>query len=135
MIGLDTNVLLRAVTRDDPVRTPIARDLIGSLSSRKPGHVNCVVLAEFAWTLRSRYRYARLQIVAAIEAMAASAAFVLERRAEVNSALVRCRDDGLHFADALIGELNRAAGCEMTMTFDTDLLAAAGFSPPAEHSS
>lgn len=118
MIGLDTNVLLRAVTQDDPVRTPLARTLIGKLDESMPGYVNPVVLAEFAWTLRTRYKYERNFVVDAVEALMQSSAFVVSDRDAVNAALSRSRSDGLHFADALIGELNRIAGCRTTLTFD-----------------
>jgi predicted nucleic-acid-binding protein len=118
MIGLDTNVLLRSVTRDDPVQSPIARRLIATLDEANPGYVNTVVLAEFVWNLRTRYRYARDQILTAIEALLQSAAFVIADRDGVNAAVSRSRDDGMEFADALIGELNRQAGCRTTVTFD-----------------
>ena len=118
MIGLDTNVLLRAVTRDDPVHSPLARTLIGALDEARPGYINIVVLVEFSWSLRTRYKYERGAIIDAVEALLQSAAFVVASRDAVNAALARSRDDGLHFADALIGELNRVAGCHTTMTFD-----------------
>ena len=118
MIGLDTNILLRAVTQDDAVQTPIARALIGSLDESNPGYVNIVVLAEFIWNLRNRYKYEREAINEAIESMLQSAAFVVSDRDAVNAALSRCRDEGLQFADAIISELNCAAGCTTTMTFD-----------------
>lgn len=118
MIGLDSNILLRAVTRDDVEQSPKARALIASLDGSRPGYVNSVVLVEFAWSLKTRYKYERLQVVSAVEALLKSAGFVVADRDAVNAAVTRCTDDGLHFADALIGELNRVAGCETTMTFD-----------------
>jgi predicted nucleic-acid-binding protein len=118
MIGLDTNILLRSATQDDPVQSPIARRLIATLDEANPGYVNTVVLAEFAWTLRTRYKYDGDQILTAIEALLQSAAFVISDRDAVNAAVARSRDDVVDFADALIGELNRQAGCQTTMTFD-----------------
>jgi predicted nucleic-acid-binding protein len=118
MIGLDTNVLLRAVTQDDPVQTPIARAMIGKLDEGSPGYISTVVLAEFSWSLRTRFKYERLAIIGAIEALLESAAFVVSDRDAVNAAVSRSREDGLDFADALIGEMNYLAGCRTTMTFD-----------------
>ncbi len=118
MIGLDTNILLSAVTQDDPVQTSLARTLIGTLDEANQGYVNLVVLVEFSWSLRTRYKYERTAIIEAIESMMRSAAFVMSDRDAINAALSRCRDDGLHFGDSLIGELNRVAGCSTTMTFD-----------------
>ena len=56
MIGLDTNILVRYFTHDDPRQTPLARRLIDEqLDHRHPGHVSIVTLAELVWVLRSSY--------------------------------------------------------------------------------
>lgn len=120
MIGLDTNVLARAVTQDDVRHSPIARRLVGGLSEAAPGVINSVVLAEFAWVLRTKHKYGRVQILDAVEALMTSCAFLVRDRPAVNAALARCRSEPLDFADALIGELNIEAGCEVTVTFDTE---------------
>jgi predicted nucleic-acid-binding protein len=118
VIGLDTNILLRAVTRDDPVQSPLARHLIGALTPESPGCVALIVLCEFAWTLKRRYKYERTDIARAIEAMVASPAFLLPDRDTVNAAINEMRQFGLDFADAVIGHQHRAAGVNTTMTFD-----------------
>ena len=119
MIGLDTNILLRAATRDDRVQSPVAIELLSGLSASRQGVVNCVVLVELAWSLRSGYGYDRREILALIGGMMRSNAYLFPERDAVRAAMDRCSEEPLDFADALIGELNRAAGCERTMTFDT----------------
>ena len=37
MIGLDSNVILRAITGDDPVESPLARGFLATLSNDRPG--------------------------------------------------------------------------------------------------
>ncbi|MEJ1937357.1 type II toxin-antitoxin system VapC family toxin [Nostoc sp. NIES-2111] len=118
MIGLDTNVLLRAITGDDPVVTPLAEGVLSGLTDAKPGVVNGVVLAELAWPLRTRYGYARTEIAGIIERLTARSAIHVGDRDAVMAAITRSREEGLDFADALIGELNRSAGCSTTLTFD-----------------
>ncbi len=118
MIGLDTNVLLRAAVQDDAVQSPVARAIIAELAPSKPGYVNAVVLAEFAWTLERRYGYSPIEIVGAIETMLESEAFVVANHDAVGRALERVSTDGMTLSDAMIGELNFAAGCATTMTFD-----------------
>ena len=118
MIGLDTYILLRAATRDDRVQSSIALDLLSGLSAARQGVVNCVVLVELAWSLRSGYGYNRQEILDLIGGMMRSNAYLFPEREAVRAALDRCDKEQLDFADALIGELNRAAGCERTMTFD-----------------
>ncbi len=118
MIGLDTNVLLRAITADDPAATRRAREILGGLNESATGRVNGVVLAELAWTLRTRYGYERSEIADIVEGLMSSPAIEVSDRDAVSAAITRSRDEALDFPDALIGELNRAAGCETTLTFD-----------------
>jgi predicted nucleic-acid-binding protein len=118
MIGLDTNILLRAITGDDPVVTPMAEHVLSSLTDGEPGAVNGVVLAELAWTMRTRYGYARTEIASIIEGLTGRPAIHVGDRDAVMAAITRSRDEGLDFADALIAELNRAYGCSTTLTFD-----------------
>ena len=118
MIGLDSNIILRAITGDDQVQSSLARGLLAQLSTARPGVLNAVVLAETAWTLRARYKYRRLEVVACIEKLLGSSAYAVLDRDAVSEALQVSKRDPIEFADALIGELNRLAGCTTTMTFD-----------------
>lgn len=127
MIGLDTNILLRATVRDDTAQTPIAERIIAGLTEAVPGHVNLVVLSEFAWSLERRYDYQLKEILAVIEQMLESKDFVVAERDVVSRALTRASDDALDFPDALIGELNAAAECTTTLTFDKKAARRTGF--------
>jgi predicted nucleic-acid-binding protein len=129
MIGLDTNILLRAVTNDDPVQSPHAREILSSFTPDRQAVINVVTLVEFAWTLRARYRYRREEIGEIIEQLIRSKAYLVLERGAVIEALVRSKDDGLDFADALVGELNLAAGCKATWTFDHKASSSAAFAP------
>jgi predicted nucleic-acid-binding protein len=118
MIGIDTNILIRAITQDDPVLSPLARSTLENLSSENEGVVNAIVLAELAWTLKRGFDYDRLAIIDIIEAMLRSQSYHFPDRDALNIALSRCRFENLHFADAMIGELNVKSGCKTTLTFD-----------------
>ena len=59
MIGLDTNVLVRYVTQDDPVQSPKASRLIESLTTASPGFVSLVSVVELVWVLQSSYQSAK----------------------------------------------------------------------------
>jgi predicted nucleic-acid-binding protein len=118
MIGLDTNILLRVITRDTPSETAAAMTLLSGLTPENQGVLNPVVLAELSWALRTGYGYERLEIVGIIDGMLQSPSYFFIDRQAVNEAVSRCRDQPLHFADALIGELNRQTGVSVTMTFD-----------------
>jgi predicted nucleic-acid-binding protein len=118
MIGIDTNILIRAITQDDPVLSPLALSTLKNLSSENQGVVNAIVLAELAWTLKRGFDYDRLAIIDIIEAMLRSQSYHFPDRDALNIALSRCRFENLHFADAMIGELNVKSGCKTTLTFD-----------------
>ncbi len=129
MIGLDTNILLRAVTNDDAIRSPIARRLLRTLTSRAPGYIDIIVLSEFAWSLERRYDYSHSQIIEAIETLLTSTSYVVAERDVVSRALIRVEEHELEFSDALISELNRESGCSVTITFDKTAAHASGFWP------
>lgn len=48
MMGLDSNVLLRAITGDDMQHARIARRILARLSPEQSGYINTVVMAELA---------------------------------------------------------------------------------------
>ena len=118
MIGLDTNVLVRYVTRDDRAQAARADRLMDGLSADNPAFVNRIVLCELAWVLGRAYRYDRPDIAAVIETILATEALVVEDSDKALAALAGYRDGEVDFADSLIGLTNLAAGCSATATFD-----------------
>lgn len=119
MIGLDTNVLVRFFTQDDPVQFRQAQSFIqGELSADEPGYINIIVLAEFAWTLARAYRFRKDEITSAIDALLDTEEIAIQHEEAVAAALTLCKADKLEFVDALIAVVNRDAGCRETRTFD-----------------
>jgi predicted nucleic-acid-binding protein len=50
MIGLDTNILVRYFTQDDPIQSAKAEEIIeNQLSEKKPAYLSLVVIAEIVW--------------------------------------------------------------------------------------
>ena len=120
MIGLDTNVLVRFFTEDDPIQFKRARSFIERrLSAEEPGYVNLVVLAELAWTLGRAYGYGKDEIASAINALLDSTEISVEREETVAAAAGLARAANLEFVDALVAVMNWDAGCRETVTFDT----------------
>lgn len=118
MIGLDTNVLVRHLTQDEPRQARLASTLIAEACSLdEPGYINRVVMCEVAWVLERAYRYDRGTIAGCIETILRTADLRVENEKAAWAALSRYRD-GYDFADALIGETNVMAGVSATRTFD-----------------
>lgn len=118
MTGLDTNVLLRFFLNDDPLQSPKTRRIMNSLNAANPGWISLATTLEFVWVLKTRNRSERAAIAAALDQMLSQDAFVFEQAGAVSRA-VRCfRASKADFADCLIAESAKAAGCSKTFTFD-----------------
>ncbi|MER9252139.1 type II toxin-antitoxin system VapC family toxin [Mesorhizobium sp. M0598] len=117
-IGIDTNVLLRMVLNDDAEQQAKALAFGKSLSGDKLGFVSLIVLVEFSWSLLSRYRQPKEQILAAIQRLLKIKTLVFEDFDAIVIALERSNSSQVDFADALIAEHNRNFGCSHTVTFD-----------------
>jgi predicted nucleic-acid-binding protein len=119
MIGLDTNVLVRFLVADDKDQAARAARLIEErCSGDDPGFVDSVVLCELVWVLEGAYGYARPLIAEVLEKMLHSAELEIANVEAAWAALRAYRSGGADFSDALIGRLNRQAGCVATATFD-----------------
>lgn len=118
MIALDTNVLVRFLTQDDPAQSAAASDVIGGLTSEAPGFVSREVMVELVWVLERAYGFGRNQVATAIEGLLAAIELEIEAADDVGSALYRYRDDGFGFADLMIAAAARRAGAQVLVTFD-----------------
>jgi predicted nucleic-acid-binding protein len=128
MIGLDTNILVRYLTQDDPLQSGKATDLIERrLTEEAPGFVSVVAMAEIAWVLEHAYHLADGDIAEAIERILQADALVVESEQEVFIAMTALQEGRGTFADALIGALADKAGCSQTLTFDRKALRLPGF--------
>lgn len=122
MIGIDTNVLVRYLTLDDDAQVERVDRLIEEAGERdEPLHVDGIVLCETAWVLRSVYGHSRNEIADALERVLETRQFAIEDRDSVRRALDAYREERGDFADYLIGERNRRAGCRVTVTLDGEL--------------
>ena len=120
LIGIDTNVLLRFVLRDDPIQSQQAKELFAAFAPRDQGYLSLIVLCEFAWTLGRFYRYGRAEIAETLEQILRMTALEVEHPALAQRALDRFRASRADFGDCCIGVLAETAGCAYTVTFDRD---------------
>jgi predicted nucleic-acid-binding protein len=128
MIGLDTNVLVRYLTQDDPVQSRRARDILDrELTAGEAGFVSIVALVETAWVLERTYNFSDQEIAAAVESMLQADPLVIENEREAFTAMIALKEGRGSFADALIAELGARAGCAYTVTFDQKALRLRGF--------
>lgn len=105
MLGLDTNVLVRLLTGDDPAQSDRARHLIERRAAAgEPVFVSLLVLLEAEWVLRSRYGFDKTQVSGAIEALLETIEITIEDESVVEEALHRWENSVAEFADCLIAD-------------------------------
>ena len=119
MIGLETNVVLRYLLQDDPIQTRQVNRLIEQqLSEESPGFLNLATILEVVWVLRSLLKRTPVQIAAHLEAILSRDTLEVQNAEQVYEAAFALKQGTGEFEDALIGALNRQAGCSVTLTFD-----------------
>ena len=118
MIGLDTNILVRYFTHDQPAQTTLVLEVMDSLTPAKPGFISLLVLVELVWVLERFFRTTRLEVAQTLETLMRSKEIVVERTEIAWQALRTFQASNSGFADCLIECCGRAAGCEYTLTFD-----------------
>lgn len=128
MLGIDTNVLVRFLVRDDEVQYEKARRHIKrAIDAEEDIFVSLMVLLETEWVLRSCYGLKKSEIVKALSGLLDAAEAQLEDEAAVEESLFIWKKSGADFADCLIGAHNRRLGCRATATFDDKAMQLAAF--------
>jgi predicted nucleic-acid-binding protein len=124
VIGLDSNVLLRYLLRDDPAQAGRADR---EIEQGERFLIDGIVLCEVVWVLEVGYGFSRRDVLTALERILATAQFEIDTKDLVLAALDDFRESTADFSDCLIGRRNRAAGAEHTVTFDRSLKGLPGF--------
>jgi predicted nucleic-acid-binding protein len=128
MRGVDTNVLVRFLVRDDPEQARKAAEfLMVECSAEDPGLVNHIVLCELVWVLGNFYAYERQAVARALSGILDAIQLNVPDREAVRMAITQFQA-GADFPDALIGLVNLRLGCRDTVTFDRAAGRRAGFS-------
>lgn len=131
MIGVDTNILVRIITADDPPQYARAVAFVEAHPAAPGGppelFVPAIATCELAWVLRRSYGRSRLEVLDAIEGLLASRDIVMGDREAIQAAVVGCRAGRREFADSYLKESCLRAGCESVATFEKRLSKEGGF--------
>ena len=128
-VALDTNLLVRLLTNDDPQQARRVAELIDASSAC---FVPITVVLELEWVLRGAYQLPREAILHALRGLIAIRQLHLEQEEQVLQAL-DAYAQGLDFADAL--HRLRSEGCAALVSLDRALVSRAGelsLSPPVQ---
>jgi len=122
MIGLDTNVLVRLLTRDDEEQAEKARALFEAHADEDGTlFVSDIVLAELVWTLDRAYGFDKPDIALTLKALVDNSTLGFESREVLRKAQSLFAGSKAGFADCLIVAKAQAAGCASLVSFDKAL--------------
>ena len=128
MLGIDPNVLVRFLVRDEERQFARAQRLLRREAERgEPVFISHLVLLETEWVLRSRYGLSKSEILGAFHGLLESADLQIEAEPSVEQALYIWKDSAAEFADCLISMRHLELGCHATVSFDQRALKLPGF--------
>jgi predicted nucleic-acid-binding protein len=112
--AVDTNILVRFLTADDPKQAKTARRVIEAGDI----FIGVTVILETEWVLRAGYGFKPNVVAAGLRGIAGLPGVTIEEPAEIAQAL-DWTVEGMDFADAL--HLTRSNHCNAFVTFDKKL--------------
>jgi predicted nucleic-acid-binding protein len=115
VIAIDTNILVRVLTRDDARQSEAALRFLSQHECR----VQTTVVLELEWVLRSVHRYSQSQIADAFGMLLETERLSIEEPERLERAIEGLRN-GIEFTDAF--HHAGAVGCEAFATFDRPLM-------------
>lgn len=131
MIALDTNVLVRFLVEDDEAQSAAAAALVEEALSAGEGlFVTDIVVCETVWVLTAAYRVKRAAVITILRQLLRAKHLYFAAPDLIARALDAFAAGRGDFADYLIREQARAAGCNDVATFDLALLGEPGFREP-----
>lgn len=127
MIAVDTNVLVRFLTQDDPVQSKAAARLFQEAEDAgEKVRIDLLVLIEMIWVLDRAYSIPADRLRGIVENLLETRTLEVEQDSLVREALEIASKHRHDLPDVLIGLRNRL--CKTTWTFDRKAAKLPGFS-------
>ena len=119
MLALDTNILVRLITNDDPAQAQRVQEALDAeLAAGHECLIGQVVLCELVWGLGRLYGYSAAQCQQTLAGLLGFAGLRFESLPVVLAAFKAWQQHGGDFADHLIGAQMQALGCDAVLTLD-----------------
>ncbi|MDP2156019.1 MAG: type II toxin-antitoxin system VapC family toxin [Sulfuricella sp.] len=127
MVGIDANVLVRFIVRDDQRQGEAAKAAIGrAMAANEPLAVSLLTILETEWVLRSRYRFGKEVVVRTFKMLLETGDVLIEGEETLEQALYLFEDSSADFADCLMVARYQRMGCATMLTFDGNAAKLAG---------
>lgn len=122
MIALDTNVLVRFLADDDPVRSPVAARIVDrAIAASERLFIPTTVLVETIWVLARAYKVSRPELVQIVDSIVRARHFDFADETLVSRASRAYRAGTADFSDYLILEETKGSEADVLLTFDKAL--------------
>jgi len=118
LIGIDTNILIRLLTRDDAAQYDLVVALVGNTEADQPLIVNPVVVAETIWVLEKSYGTNRTHARTLLSGILDSVEFMAPKMLKFEMFQDWLQSKHKNFSDVIIAGINQENGCSHTLTFD-----------------
>lgn len=116
--GLDTNVVIRLLTQDDPAQRRAALKFGAGLGKDYGAFLPLVAILELDWALRSKLGFSKTDVIKAVSKLLNTRGLTVENHSLVVKVLHLVEMNNADFADAMIACRSIEEGCETIKTFD-----------------
>ena len=100
--SLDTNVLVRLIIRDDEAQTVLVARLLDRHVRRSESlWVPVTVMLELEWVLRSRYKFAKAEVIRTLSCLLTTMELVFESEDALEQALASYEEGSADFGEYL----------------------------------
>ena len=119
MIGVDTNVLVLFITKDDQAQSARVFQFLKRYHEKPRSiFINDLVLCELLWVLISGYHYKKSELLTVLNLLLSAPEFCFDSKKILIEAFELYKNGLADFSDYVIFTKNKQAGCENTYSFD-----------------
>jgi predicted nucleic-acid-binding protein len=116
--GLDTNVVIRFLTADDPAQRRAALKFGSGLGTDHLAFLPLVAILELDWALRTKLGFTKAEVVMVVGKLLNTRGLTVENHSLVVRVLDLVEKKNADFADAMIACRALEEGCDSVKTFD-----------------
>jgi predicted nucleic-acid-binding protein len=119
MRGVDTNILVRFLVRDDEHQAEIVYKIFKTAETEKDTlFVPSLVVLELIWVLDSAYAVSRIEILDSIRDLLAMPILKFEHQSALQQFASSAQGNKYDLSDLLIAHCAKMNGCATTLTLD-----------------
>lgn len=122
MIGIDTNILVRVITRDAPKQAEKIEKFFIETQRKGRLFISDIVLIELIWVLSYSYNYTKTQIVEVLRRIINNRGFAFHDWDALEEALSLFENGKAQFSDYVIKTSSERIGCKKTVSLDKQMI-------------